>query len=634
MSHANSKLFLVSNYSKVFVIFGIFMLASFSYSSQQANAQTRDCLSSLVTRVDANYNGPVFLDSYWTDRRAASADTLNPIELEVGSDEGPSTLAVVLVNRSPLELYAVSGFLRLPDEFEPGGISAAPESKSYFNSVAGRSVHNVAMASHYDKLSEGEVFTLYFDVNVGPEAKRGTYGASLIVDYSTPEHVRSCKSALLTVPFVLPGKVILDLYSDMKPLSPKVSNDVNFIIRNEGDSPATGVVATILNIGDNSGSSSRSGSSLTLQSSDTDLVNLGANTFNIGTIPPNDSVTITTQIFPEVTAAATVQNVDVQIIYGNSYGYKQTALLTTGLVILPRPAESSLLISYDSQNTDPTIVAGKVRNIDFEVTNNGLEPMTNLLLSTVGESQELKIIGNSKWAIDKLEPGQTTTVTTGVFASVNLINLPTYFMFTADYITNSESKTESINVGTFVSGNIDLQLYDLEVTNISGKLYAVGNILNQGSTTGKFASIELLSLPLLETLNDNTQNNTAVPAPQFLGDLTEDSSIPFSIPLPFKSISSGEYPFSFKIRYADDLRNFHDVLFYETISVDNIRQQGALASRENSSSDDTLLYVMIGVLLSAAGASAIAFKRKKAQKQLSRDVSDLDFLLDDSKNKK
>jgi hypothetical protein len=631
-----------------FTILGLLAISLlFSSMVIPVQGQVRDCVSTLITRVDADYNGPVFLDSYWTDRSASSTDTLNPIELEVGVDEGPSTLAVVLVNRSPLELYAVTGYLKLPDEFKPSGISASPEAKAYFDSVAGRRDQNVAYSSHYDTLSEGEVFTLYFDVNVGPEAKIGTYAGSLIVDYSTPEYVRSCKSALLTVPFVLPGKVILDLTTDGKQLSPKVSNNVNFIIKNEGDSPATGVVATIQNIGDNSGGSSRSGSSVTLQSSDTDLVNLGPTTFNIGTIPPNDSVTITTQIFPEITAAATVQNVDMQITYGNAYGYKQTSVLTTGIVVLPRPAESSLLISYDSQNTDATIVAGKVRNIDFEVTNNGLEPMTNLLLSTNGESEELKIIGNAKWAIDMLEPGETTTVTTGVFASTNLINIPTYFVFTADFITNGESKTESVNVGTFVSGNIDLQLYDLEVTNISGQMYVVGNILNQGSTTGKFASIELLSYPSTQSKTPEENQITgeksgfiknSIPAqmpPQFLGDLTEDSSIPFSIQLPIQSLSPGEYPFTFKIRYADDLRNFQDIVFDENVSVSKIKPQGISGGRENQPSADSMpiVYAAIIVSIIAVTAALIVIKRKKTQKQLGN-TDDLDFLLENSKEKK
>jgi hypothetical protein len=270
-----------------------------------------------------------------------------------------------------------------------------------------------------------------------------------------------------------------------------------------------------------------------------------------------------------------------------------------------------------------------------------------LLLSTTGESEELKIIGNAKWAIDVLEPGQTTTVTTGVFASTNLINIPTYFMFTADFITNGESKTESVNVGTFVSGNIDLQLYDLEVTNISGQMYVVGNILNQGSTTGKFASIDLLSYPSTQSkTNEQNQinndgfglikNNISVQqGPQFLGDLTEDSSIPFSIPIPITSLSPGEYPFTFKIRYADDLRNFQDIVFNESITVSKIRPQGMSAGRENPSSDDSMsvIYLAVVIAVIAVASLIVVIKRKKTQRRLGN-TDDLDFLLEKSKEKK
>ena len=54
---------------------------------------------------------------------------------------------------------------------------------------------------------------------------------------------------------------------------------------------------------------------------------------------------ISTVLFPDDEAAATVQNLDLQIEYGNSYGYKQKIILTTGVVIEPNPLESSLIIS-------------------------------------------------------------------------------------------------------------------------------------------------------------------------------------------------------------------------------------------------------------------------------------------------
>ena len=65
--------------SKILLLVFSLILITSMYPQNIAQAQTRDCLSTVVTRVDADYNGPVFLDAYWTDRSASSVqDTLNP----------------------------------------------------------------------------------------------------------------------------------------------------------------------------------------------------------------------------------------------------------------------------------------------------------------------------------------------------------------------------------------------------------------------------------------------------------------------------------------------------------------------------------------------------------------------------
>ncbi|WP_457764418.1 COG1361 S-layer family protein [Candidatus Nitrosopumilus sp. bin_68KS] len=594
-----------------------------------ANAQTfrSDCSSSTTTRVDADYNGPVFLDAYWTDRSESSTDSLNPSELEVGPGEGPSTLAVVLVNRSPLELYAVTGYLRLPDGFEPGGTSAEPQSKSYFSSNFGKSVAGITQASYFAKLVEGEVFTLYFDVDITDDAEVGSYHSSVILDYSTPDHVRSCKSALLNVPFILPGKVVLDLGTDNKPLTPKVPNPIDFIISNMGSSPATGVILTILSIGDDNSRSSRdsSSSTVTLESSETELVNLGANTFSVGTIPANGSTRISTTIFPEATSGSSVQNISIQITYGNAYGYKQTELLTTGLVVSPKPSESPIIVSVDTKHDEPVITAGIVENIMFQVTNNGDDEITDLLLTLAGETTEMKIMGKSKWMINSLPVGETFEFTTDVFASTSLINNPSSFDMNLDYISDGESSLDTANVGVFVAGSIELTLYDVQVSSIGGKLHLVGNVLNQGSTTGKFANIELLSLADIPDISDVS--------PQYMGDLTDDSSIPFSIPLPVSSLSQGKHPFSVKVTYADDLRNFHEIDFNDIVNVSQIKQQSP-NERGGSNSTSISMEVLLGIAAAIIITIAIVVKTRKKKSQTDSGSDDLDFLLDDSKSSK
>jgi len=117
--------------------------------------------------------------------------------------------------------------------------------------------------------------------------------------------------------------------------------------------------------------------------------------------------------------------------------------------------------------------------------------------------------------------------------------------------------------------------------------------------------------------------------------LTEDSSIPFSIPLPIQSLSPGEYPFTFKIRYADDLRNFQDIVFDENVAASKIKLQGMSGGRENQSSGDSMsmVYAAIIATVIAVAIALIVIKRKKAQKHLGN-TDDLDFLLENSKEKK
>jgi len=219
-----------------------------------------------------------------------------------------------------LDLYAVVGFLSLPEGFEASGISSSKEAKALFTATKGRGLgSSVTAAPYMGQVPEGGVFTLFFDVKITDEAEVLGHAGKMIVDYSTPAHVRSCKSALLTVPFILPGKVVLDAGLDTKYLTPKVDNPVQIILTNKGSADATGVVATIVNVGESGQSrGSSDSSSISLESSDTSIVNLGSTTFNIGTIPAGESVEISTILFPDDEAAATVQNLDLQIEYGNS----------------------------------------------------------------------------------------------------------------------------------------------------------------------------------------------------------------------------------------------------------------------------------------------------------------------------
>lgn len=585
------------------------------------------CFTSTTQTTTGNYKGGVFVDSYWTDRSASSDQSTHPIELEVSPGDGPSTLAVVLTNTSDEELVGVKGYLKLPDGYKPYGLSVDPKSAPFFEQSKGaKTFINSASAGYPGLVGPGQTITLYFDIDITNSTKVGVTAGELIAEYSTVRLKNSCVSALINVPFILPGKAILDVVSHNQYLYPETSNPVTISISNKGSADATGVIATIVGLGDQSAKSSGSGSSVTLQSKDTSLVNLGPNSFNIGIIPAGKTIDINTILFPDSTAAATVQNLDLQITYGNSYGYKQTITQSTGLVVSPQPASSSLIVTSSSEVSPPLITAGKVDDYKFEIKNNSDLPMTDILLTLTSGSDSVKIVGNSKWTIAELPAGSTHYLTAQVFSSTSIINTPISFTLTSEYISNGESKTDTSTLGAYVSGNINLVFYDVAVNQIGNALYVVGNVLNQGSTTGKFASIELVSYPTQASPNtDSTlsketmaQNNSRGSgkvnqkiAPQYLGDLNEESSIPFSIPLPMRSLSPGTYPFSFKIVYADDLKNFHEIEVDQQVLVNPIQQPGGGNQRQGGDSSNNLPTFVILSLVGGSAATVIVVVKKR-----------------------
>ena len=624
----------------------IFQIPIFSHNN--AYGQTVSCSTSLVDRVDASYNGPVVLDTYLTDTSSSAGTTEKPLKLEVGPGDGPTTLAVVLVNRSQQDIYAITGYLKLPTGFKAGGISATPEARAMFTPSKITDFVNPAVASYFSTIAPGETFTLYFDINVLENSKVGTYNASLIVKYFTIDNQRGCNSALLDVPFVLPGKVILDIVSTNQKLTPKSENKVNFSIVNKGSSPATGVVATIVGLGDNTGrGTGSSGGSLVLQSSSTELVNLGSSSFNVGTIPANGSTTLSTIIFPSSESGGTVQNVDIQLTFGNAYGYKQSQTLSTGLVISPTPTDTSLIVTTADNITPLLITAGKSQDVSLNILNSGKTTLTDVIITLSTNTESLKIVGKPKWIIPEIAAGSSQEITSQVFAATSIINTPVSFLVTEDYIVEGEKKTETINIGGYVSGNIMLKLYDTQVSQQGNQFNIVGNILNQGSTTGKFSSIELVSFTpniAIPKANPDQPNSPSTQgsekvgqvkkmtsAPQYLGDLPDDSTVPFSITLPPNPIAPGTYPATFKIVYTDDLKISHEVMIDSQVIFSPQQDGFANSTRNQRSNSDIPIYVYPIITMAAVGISVLVIRKiKKPKSKNNSDDDDIVSILNDT----
>jgi hypothetical protein len=586
---------------------------------------------------------PAFLDAYWSDNLSANSSVpSNAAKKEVGPGDGISTLAVILVNRGRSDITGVTGYLDLPVGFKP---------------IAGKNNGtSQSVASFYSVVKAGNTFVLYFDTNVLDQAKVGGHSTLLHLKYSKILQMGQLTTTI-TVPFRLTGRVILDTISENKELVPGSPNQLNINIQNKGNANATSVVVTITGLTGNSvnsgaGVTSSNGNNIANSNASSSIgqqqpstsssssisiptVNLASQTFNVGDIPANSIVHINPTVYPISSAGETAQNLNLQISYGDAYGNQKITNSQIGLVIAPNPPQSVLNLTNNNNGSALILTAGKIQNMGFTLENNDKKPITSVVASLNSESDSIKILGDSRWTVQSMPPQSKLNLSTKVFASSNLIGQPTLLTLTVQYVSAGQSKTDSLNLGAYIAGEIKIRVYDVHINNIGNVPNLVGNILNEGNTVGLFTTIQIMndqqrshstagssssssspsssspsSSPSLthspsdssgtklatgqqqqeQKNNNNTiqggrqsslseQNRsladfmTSPPPPQYLGDLSVDSPLPFSIPLVSNdntiiTAPSGIYPVILKIAYSDDLKIPHQFIdSNQTVSI-------------------------------------------------------------------
>ena len=279
---------------------------------------------------------------------------------------------------------------------------------------------------------------------------------------------------------------------------------------------------------------------------------------------------------------------NLQITYGDAYGNQQTSNIPIGLVISPTPPQSVLNATTNHENA-LIITSGKIQDLNLTLANGDTKPITNVVASLTSQSSAMQILGDSRWTFPDLSPQSKMNLNTKVFASSSIVGQPALFTLTVDYISAGQSKTDVLNIGSYISGDIKLRIYDVGLNFISGKPNIVGNILNEGNTVGLFTTIELVKAMIGKALVSSST------PPQYLGDLSVDSPLPFSIPLNIdnKTLStlSGTYPVMFKIAYSDDLKNSHQLLVNNSV---DLKQK--LVRSTNSGNDNTIFGFIPGSL--------------------------------------
>ena len=653
------------------VLFTTLGVNVFAQSSNSSPTPTTIPVSVQTDRV------PSFLEAYWTeDSISTSTSTTNNSKKEIGPGEGTSTLAIVFVNRGRTDITGVTGYLTLPPGFR------AIEGENNVTSP------NVAVASYDSIIKAGDTFTMYFTMEVLPQAKVGPYTGDLTLSYSKILEIGQI-SAKMMIPFRLTGKVILDTTLLNQNLTAGYPNPLQILVTNHGTANATGAIVTVEGVSGGTTAANSTSNSSSVNGSTTTTVN--SESFNIGNIQAGSSVLITPIIYPEYSSGGTIQTLDLEIAYNNAYGIRTDSDYSKGMIVAPNPPESVLSInpeiisttsssrdyaandnksnvnaSEDESNENPIkLTAGRLENLRFSITNNGSLPLTDIVFSLSSGTNSVKILGDSRWRVDYMAPQSNFPMSTTVYAAEDVINNPTEFEVNAEYIERGQSKTDTLNIGAYVDGQIRIRTYDLDINYVGGAPNLVGNLLNEGNTVALFTTIELINPAANAESSQGNLNKSLVTGPsqqQYLGDLSENSPLPFSIPLSIDSdLPAGDYPVSLNVTYSDNLRMVHELLLNDTVvyegqpstSSNNDGNNGAFTFVNGFSGIFPMVIIIIIVIIVGLLLIRRRNKRKRGEIKLDTKITsasrpsdsttvrevtdqDSDFFLDDessSRNK-
>ncbi|MGE5633774.1 MAG: COG1361 S-layer family protein [Deltaproteobacteria bacterium] len=597
-----------------------------------------------------------FQQSYWTEssqsvstassdqiESSTTTDITKKIEKEVEPGEGISTLAIELVNTARTDITAVKGFLTLPKGFQ----DAADVNiiKPNTNNTSKRIINfdNISTASHNSIVRAGDLFTLFFDINILNDTYIGQYNSSLKIVYSKVLEKGKITS-VIPIEFDIPGKVILDasLVKNNKEtqLITGQYHEINLVIRNKGSSYASGVIATIkgfekpTNVSDSQTNM--------LPSSFIPAVNTGNRTFNIGTMPPGSSVIIKPVIYIANSAKESIQNLILGLAYGDSYGNKQEFESSIGIIVSPMPEASNFNVipifenvpifeSNNNNNNAVILTAGTIEDLKFRVKNNAKNfsnPLTDLVVNlNVSPKESIEILGNSRWTFDSMNPQSYYDLDTKIFAAEQIANTPVEFSITIDYISNQELKKESLFLGAYIEGKIRITGHDFEIRKVGDIPNFSGNLLNEGNIRALFTKVDLLNLKLISNLinnNNNSDNNghkgnailLSRPQEQYLGDLDANSPLPFSIPIDLNANAiPGKYLFTLNVTYSDDLRQIHHAVINGTADV-NLPKESESESQSFGIIDVItknyiMLIIVIAIIITAATIIGIFYAKRR-----------------------
>ncbi len=490
-----------------------------------------------------------------------------PVKVEMAPNDGVGTLVAVMANSGAFELTGLRAWLYLPVGFE----------------AYGRGENEPAFDTYDFTVARGGTFYFEFPVRVKEGVALGIHQAWMRVEYYRSHDV-GLHFRNFNVEFMLTGRSIIDARSESIVITPGRDNPVRLSLSNKGSAPASGVKATLTSTGA--------------------LLNTGGGSvWSLGSIEPGESKHIDLMLYANPNLANTLQPIQIDLEYRDSYGQSKHEHVVINLFVRGSMSSADLRVASERYIIE-TIKKNDLAIIVSNIGNESAKSVEVVVNSMALSNTPLSIVdGDGYYKLGDIMQGESRRINISLFASNDANNKTFDIPIRITYL-DATGGLHSIerSISVYALGGASIRMYDLSITYIGNEPNLTGYLLNEGSDTAFFTSVELLE----DTFRP-------IVGAQYLGDLLVNSPLPFNIPISSDTDTPGLYNVKVKIYYKDAVRNAHELVLDGKVYYSPVR-----ASTMDSSGNTSLLptgiqspasVLLIGVA-GAAIAGYIAWRRR------------------------
>ena len=523
---------------------------------------------------DASYGDVKILDAYF-----GTAD--QKIEVEPGDSN--VLLTVVLANVGTHDITGIQSQLFLPIGFSGSSTGSIIRADSSSNPLA------------------GEIFYLSFSVNLDKHLVIRDYPASIKVDYSRLRESGS-RTAHAEFDFRVTGSSVINAHADQPFLTPLRTNDVSVQITNDGTAQISGVDIST--------------DSPTFQSNLENVV-IPISNWNVGQIAPGSSESIDLSVYVPESLKGQTLKIPLLISYYNSYGDTQQVSRVVDFYIKDF-VDQAVDNVINARADQPFLTSLKTNNVSIYITNDGTTPISGVDITTAitdlqaqfdtsmmsFNNLENVVIPESNWNVGNIAPGSSESIDLTVYVPESIkdqtLKIPLLISY---YNSYGDPHTISRVVDFYIKGFVDLNVFNVNVVDLSAGKLIVGEIINEGNEDGLFGFI---------TVKPRGDSNLKH-AEAFIDEIATDSPVPFNVPIVFEGEPQyGEHDITIHVRYKDSIRDetlvSHDATVFIPEPVVEESDDGLIMP------DMMMIIIIIIIIIIAVIVGVYVARRKKEKK--------------------